>query len=137
MRFLLSLLTLFCPTAVLPCGLALVLAVDVSGSVSTNEFRIQMDGLAAALRDGIVADALVDEQAQISLIQWTGSSRQRQSIGWRPMMSPRDVLELHVKILRARGKIWKFWGEAKVGGEVAAEAEFSAMIITPDDEKRR
>ena len=56
---------------------------------------------------------------------------------FRRIVAPGDQLELHVKILRGRGKIWKFWGEAKVGGEVAAEAEFSAMIITPDDEKRR
>ena len=56
---------------------------------------------------------------------------------FRKILAPGDVLELHVKILRGRGKIWKFWGEAKVDGEVAAEAEFSAMIITPDDEKRR
>lgn len=56
---------------------------------------------------------------------------------FRRIVAPGDRLELHVKILRGRGKIWKFWGEAKVGGELAAEAEFSAMIITPDDEKRR
>ena len=56
---------------------------------------------------------------------------------FRKIVAPGDVLELHVKILRGRGKIWKFWGEAKVDDEVAAEAEFSAMIITPDDEKRR
>lgn len=56
---------------------------------------------------------------------------------FRRIVAPGDVLELHVKILRGRGKIWKFWGEAKVGGELAAEAEFSAMIITQDDEKRR
>ena len=56
---------------------------------------------------------------------------------FRQLVEPGDVLELHVSILRGRGKIWKFWGEAKVNGEIAAEAEFSAMIITPDDEKRR
>lgn len=56
---------------------------------------------------------------------------------FRKIVAPGDVLELHVKILRGRGKIWKFWGEAKVGGGVVAEAEFSAMIISPDDEKRR
>ena len=56
---------------------------------------------------------------------------------FRRIVAPGDRLELHVKILRGRGKIWKFWGEAKVGDEIAAEAEFSAMIITPDDEKRR
>ena len=56
---------------------------------------------------------------------------------FRKIVAPGDRLELHVKILRGRGKIWKFWGEGKVDGEIVAEAEFSAMIITPDDEKRR
>ncbi|MFV0475932.1 MAG: 3-hydroxyacyl-ACP dehydratase FabZ [Pikeienuella sp.] len=56
---------------------------------------------------------------------------------FRRIVAPGDRLELHVKILRGRGKIWKFWGEAKVDGDIAAEAEFSAMIIMPDDEKRR
>lgn len=67
------------------CDLALVLAVDISGSVDPQEYRIQMDGLAAALRDGIVAEALVDQQAMVTLLQWTGSSRQRQTLPWTQM----------------------------------------------------
>ncbi|MEO0864759.1 MAG: DUF1194 domain-containing protein, partial [Pseudomonadota bacterium] len=55
-----------------PVHLALLLAVDVSGSVDKQEYRTQMDGLAAALRDGIVADALVAQRAQVALVQWTG-----------------------------------------------------------------
>ena len=56
---------------------------------------------------------------------------------FRQLVEPGDVLELHVQILRGRGKIWKFWGEGKVRGETVAEAEYSAMIITQDDERRR
>jgi len=56
---------------------------------------------------------------------------------FRKLVEPGDVLELHVRILRGRGKVWKFWGDAKVGDEVVAEAEYSAMIITQDDERRR
>jgi Ca-activated chloride channel family protein len=92
--FLALLLTPLLAAPAAACGLALVLAVDVSGSVDTREYRIQMDGLAAALRDEIVADALVSQQAQITLIQWTGSSRQRQTIPWRAMTSLSDVLDL-------------------------------------------
>ena len=55
---------------------------------------------------------------------------------FRRRVVPGDVLELHVEILRGRGKVWKFWGEGKVNGEIAAQAEYSAMIITPDDERR-
>ncbi len=42
------------------CDLALLLAVDVSGSVDPQEYRIQMDGLAAGLRDWQVRTALVE-----------------------------------------------------------------------------
>jgi Ca-activated chloride channel family protein len=64
------------------CDLALALAVDVSGSVDSSEYRIQMDGLAAGLRDPIVSEALVRGQAQLMLVQWTGESRQRVTIPW-------------------------------------------------------
>jgi 3-hydroxyacyl-[acyl-carrier-protein] dehydratase len=47
---------------------------------------------------------------------------------FRRMVVPGDVLELHVKVLRGRGKIWKLWGEGKVDGQIASEGEFSAMI---------
>jgi len=79
------------PTATHACELALVLAVDVSGSVDSEEFSIQMQGLSAALRDGIVADALVEQSAELTLVQWTGSSRQRQTISWTAMRTYTDV----------------------------------------------
>ncbi|WP_419740404.1 DUF1194 domain-containing protein [Ruegeria sp.] len=64
------------------CDLALALAVDVSGSVDSSEYRIQMDGLAAGLRDPVVSEALVRGHAQLMLVQWTGESRQRVTIPW-------------------------------------------------------
>ena len=51
---------------------------------------------------------------------------------FRKLVEPGDSMELHVTVIKNRGKVWKFWGEAKVGDELAAEAEFSAMIIPPD-----
>jgi len=56
---------------------------------------------------------------------------------FRKPVVPGDVLELHVSVVRGRGKIWKFWGEGKVGGEIVAEAEYSAIIVTRDDKRRR
>jgi len=60
--------------------LALILAVDVSGSVSPSEYKVQMQGLSDALRDGAVSEALVVANAAVSLIQWTGKSRQEVTI---------------------------------------------------------
>ena len=46
----------------------------------------------------------------------------------RPVI-PGDVLRLEVKILRHREKVWKFAGQAKVDGALAAEATYTAMIM--------
>ena len=47
---------------------------------------------------------------------------------FRRKVVPGDVLELKVEVLRGSTKIWKFQGTATVDGEMAAEAEFMAMI---------
>lgn len=50
---------------------------------------------------------------------------------FRRKVGPGDVMELHVEALRGGGKVWKFSGTAKVGDEVAATCEFTAMIDMP------
>lgn len=99
------------PTTALACDLALLLAVDVSGSVDPQEYRIQMDGLAAALRDGIVADALVEQRAEVALIQWTGSSRQRQTVPWTPIATYAHVLAL-ADTIESDPRIWRNFSTA-------------------------
>ncbi|PWE29195.1 3-hydroxyacyl-ACP dehydratase FabZ [Pararhodobacter marinus] len=47
---------------------------------------------------------------------------------FRRKVVPGDVLELGVTVLRGSTKIWKMEGRATVNGEMAAEAEFMAMI---------
>ncbi len=56
-----------------------------------------------------------------------------ESAKFRRVVSPGDTLELHVTVIRGRGKIWKFKGEARVGDTLCAEAEFAAMIMTQDE----
>ena len=48
---------------------------------------------------------------------------------FRSPVRPGDVIRLHVKVLRARGDMFKFHGVAKVGDKTAAEAEFAAMVV--------
>jgi 3-hydroxyacyl-[acyl-carrier-protein] dehydratase len=52
---------------------------------------------------------------------------------FRHLVGPGDVLELHVKVIRGRGKIWKFHGDAVVDGKIVTEADFAAMIIPPEE----
>ena len=49
---------------------------------------------------------------------------------FRKKVVPGDKLELSVTTVRGKpgGKVWRFKGTATVEGEVAAEAEFTAMI---------
>lgn len=98
MRVLFAFILLLWPATLPACELALVLAVDVSGSVDAREYRTQMDGLAAGLRDGTVIDALTAQRAQVTLIQWSGSGRQRQTIGWQQMRVATDVTALADRI---------------------------------------
>jgi len=49
---------------------------------------------------------------------------------FRRKVIPGDVLEMKVETTRGKpgGKVWKFKGVASVEGELAAEAEFTAMM---------
>jgi 3-hydroxyacyl-[acyl-carrier-protein] dehydratase len=47
---------------------------------------------------------------------------------FRKPVVPGDQLHYHVKKIRNRGRVWRFFGAAKVNGHVVAEAEISAML---------
>ncbi|MDX1744146.1 MAG: DUF1194 domain-containing protein [Ruegeria sp.] len=102
---------LFLTPPALACDLALALAVDVSGSVDTKEYRIQMDGLAEGLRDPLVSEALVRGQAQLMLVQWTGSSRQKVTIPWTRIDSF-DALERFAAQVASDPRVWRNFSTA-------------------------
>ena len=108
------------------CDLALALAVDVSGSVDPKEYRIQMDGLAEALRDPIISEALVRGQARLKLVQWTGSSRQRVTIPWTEIDSFATLDSLADQIAEDP-RIWRNYSTA-IGEALAFTAEGFAEV---------
>ncbi len=93
------------------CDLALALAVDVSGSVDPREYEIQMQGLADALRDSVVSEALVRGGAAVMLVQWTGSSRQELTIPWTRVESFADAEALAQRIETAP-RAWRNFSTA-------------------------
>jgi 3-hydroxyacyl-[acyl-carrier-protein] dehydratase len=48
---------------------------------------------------------------------------------FRTPVRPGDVLRMPVEVVRARGDIFKFRGQAMVGDKLAAEVEFAAMVV--------
>ena len=82
------------PTLSMACETALVLTIDVSNSVDPSEYRIQTHGLADALEDGEVIDAMVSGNVAVAVVQWSGEDRQELTIPWTRITSALDVADL-------------------------------------------
>ena len=83
-----------CAARALACETALILTMDVSNSVDPGEYRLQINGLALALQDPVIAEVLVRDRVALSVIQWSGADKQEVSIDWRQMGSPLDVAQM-------------------------------------------
>lgn len=73
------------------CDTALILTIDVSNSIDPTEYRLQADGMADAVLDAEVSEALISGQVAVAVIQWSGVDRQELSIPWRQLRSVTDV----------------------------------------------
>ena len=68
------------------CRQALALGLDVSGSVDSREYRLQLDGLANALVHPEVAKALLsmaETPVALAVYEWSGPTDQRIILPWR------------------------------------------------------
>jgi Ca-activated chloride channel family protein len=66
------------------CRLALAFALDVSASVDETEYRLQLDGLAAGLRDPAVRAAITGPGGGVALAayEWSGTRQQAMIAPW-------------------------------------------------------
>lgn len=72
------------------CPLALVLAVDVSGSIDSYEYGIQMSGLADAFRSEDIVHAIElfgNSGIYVTAIHWSGDNQQFQIMPWSRLSS--------------------------------------------------
>ncbi len=77
-----------------PVDLALVLAVDVSSSVDSGDYQLQMQGIAAALRQKAVLDIIRGghhHQIALALVQWSTAKKQSITIPWKIISSVEDI----------------------------------------------
>ncbi len=56
-----------------------------------------------------------------------------EKIKFSHMVMPGDVLELHVELLMSKMRLYKFHGIAMVSGKKVAEATFSAILETQEE----
>ena len=86
-----------------------------------------IEGLAQTA--GALCVNYLDATYKPQLVYFMGIDRAK----FRKPVLPGDQLHYHVKKIRSRGRAWRFYGEAKVNGQVVAEAEISAMILDQDN----
>ncbi|WP_415921060.1 DUF1194 domain-containing protein [Tateyamaria sp. SN6-1] len=85
------------------CRQALALGLDVSGSVDAREYRLQMDGLAAAFGASSVRDALMQmpgTPVHIMVYEWSGPEDPAVILPWTEITGP-AVLDAVIGALRA------------------------------------
>jgi hypothetical protein len=107
------------PTRAQGVDLALVLAVDCSGSVDASEFALQVEGYAQAFRHpSIVSSILSGAQRAIMVtyFQWGGPFGQHVAIPWTRIDSPEAAEQFATRIAGQRRQI--FGGGTAVGGAI-------------------
>lgn len=76
------------------CRKALALGLDVSGSVDAAEYRLQLDGVAAALMHPDVQAALMDMPGapiRLAVFEWSDGGYQRLLMDWTPLAGLTDI----------------------------------------------
>jgi 3-hydroxyacyl-[acyl-carrier-protein] dehydratase len=74
---------------------------------------------------GALCVANLGESYEPRLVYFMSIDRAR----FRKPVLPGDTIHYHMVKRRNRGRVWRFDGQAKVNGQLVAEAEISAMIV--------
>ena len=79
------------------CELELILAVDVSGSINRDEYRLQMRGLSDAFRSSDIIHLIASTSRKggvyVTVVQWSGQPHQSQIIPWSKLDDEASVLK--------------------------------------------
>ncbi len=122
----LSLALMLCGPAFAQCRQALALGLDVSGSVDTREYRLQMDGLAAALLDPEVVQAIMampSAPVRIAIFEWSGPEYQRLILDWTEIKSTQTLRAAADALETARRS------KASPGTALGAAMEVGAALL--------
>lgn len=135
-----TLMSLPAASPAIACEVALAMTIDVSGSVNAREFRLQMNGLADALADPIVADALIEARAMVSVMQWSGANRQKVTLEWTQITTHDDIAPIISKV-SAAPRAFKHFSTAigdallaanSLHGQIAGQCERKVIDVSGD-----
>jgi len=117
------------------CALELILAVDVSGSIDTDEFALQTNGLADAFENPSLIAAIggIEGGVLVTMTHWSGSTRQRRMTDWRRLSDAPSMARFAAEA-RGAERAWRNFSTA-VGEALVHAASVSATA--PETCKRR
>jgi hypothetical protein len=88
--------------------LALVLAVDISGSMDPEEQALQREGFVEAFRSLLIHDAIRDgSHGRIAVVylEWAGTPSQQVTVHWSVIKGPEGAIAFADRLTRSR--IWR------------------------------
>lgn len=96
----LALACILATPAAAECRLALAMALDVSSSVDDAEYAVQKSGLAAALRDPSIRQALLEQDGVVvaMVYEWSGFYQQDVVADWTPLTSAEAIDALAARL---------------------------------------
>ncbi len=83
------------------CRQALVLGLDVSGSVDSREYRLQLSGLAAALRHPEVVQSFIampSNPVHLAIFEWSSPDYQRLLLKWTAIRDKATLLQIATRL---------------------------------------
>ena len=116
-------------TAAESAALALVFATDVSGSVTPDTYLLQMDGIARALEDPRLVEAIAAAPGgiEVLLLQWSTPRDAAVSVPWTRVTDAASARRLAVSVRRARRS---YRGLTAIGAAIlAAMSQFDGLPV--------
>jgi Protein of unknown function (DUF1194) len=107
-------------------ALALVLAVDASGSISNDRFELQKQGYAAAFRNRQVLNSirsLTTQSIAVTMMQWTGPELHVQTVDWMLAKDEASVNALADAIEASKRQL--FGGGTSISGVI----DYSRILL--------
>ncbi|WP_298847363.1 DUF1194 domain-containing protein [uncultured Ruegeria sp.] len=93
-RLVAALLCIIAGPALGQCRQALALGLDVSGSVDSHEYRLQLEGLASALRHPEVGQLMQSDGSTsmyLAIFEWSEPSHERMLLNWTEIQTASDL----------------------------------------------
>ncbi len=123
-------LTLLPLTGAADCRQALALGLDVSGSIDLREYRLQLDGLVAALNAPEVVSALLAQASapvHVMVYEWSGPADQTVLVSWTEVTGRDALAEVSDTLARAERR------EATPGTALGVAMELGARYLNERD----